>query len=201
MLDTILKDQLRVLFKNLEHHYVLDATVSPKHPKQEELITVLDDLASCSDKITYRIADGEGLQFIILKNEVSTRIKFRSTPNGHEFSSVVLAILNSDGQGKNLPGEAAIERIKQLKGPIKLKTYVNLTCLACSEVVQALNAITGYNEQISHEIVDGGINKLEVIEKNILGLPSVFANEELFLVGRTDYSTLIDKLETKYGTV
>ncbi|NDV81254.1 hypothetical protein [Bacteroides sp. 51] len=200
MLDTVLKDQLRTLFKDLSQHYTLDAVVSPKHPKRQELEEMLNDLASCSTNIDCRFSDGNGLQFTILQNEKSTRIKFRSTPNGHEFSSLVLAILNCDGKGKNLPSETVIERIKKLNGPIYLTTYVNLSCLACSEIVQALDAITVYSDQINHEIVDGGINKLEVIEKNIMGLPTVFADGDLFLVGRADYLTLIDKLEAKYGT-
>lgn len=200
MLDTVLKDQLRTLFKDLNQQYILEVVVAPNHPKRGELVEMLDDLASCSTHIATRFKDGDGLYFTILQNEKSTRVKFRSTPNGHEFSSLILAILNYDGKGKNLPGEALIERIKKLNGPISLTTYVNLTCLACSEVVQALNAITVYSDQISHEIVDGGINKMEVIEKRIMNLPSVFANGELFLIGRTDYLTLVEKLEAKYGT-
>lgn len=200
MLDTVLKDQLRTLFQDLTEQYVLDAVVSPTHPKRTELLEMLNDLANCSSHITCRSQDGKGLQFTILKNEQSTRICFRSTPNGHEFSSLILAILNSDGKGKNLPNHTIIERIKKLKGPIHLTTYVNLTCLACSEIVQSLNTITIFSDHIHHEIVDGGINKLEIIEKNIMGLPSVFADGELFLVGRADYPTLIDKLELKYGS-
>lgn len=200
MLDTVLKDQLRTLFKDLDQHYTLDAVVSSRHPKRKELEKILNDLASCSAKINCRFSEGEGLKFTLLQNEKSARIKFRSTPNGHEFSSLVLAILNCDGKGKNLPDEMAIERIKRLKGPINLTTYVNLDCLVCSETVQSLNAITICGHQIHHEIVDGGINKLEVIQKNVMGLPTVFADGDLLLVGRADYSTLIDKLEEKYGT-
>lgn len=200
MLDAVLKDQLRTLFKDLSQQYMLDAVVAPKHPKRQELEEVLNDLASCSTHIHSNIKDGDGLQFTILQNGESTRIKFRSTPNGHEFSSLVLAILNCDGKGRNLPDETVIKRIKQLKGPIHLTTYVNLSCLMCTEIVQSLDAMTVYSDQLHHEIVDGGINKLEVIEKNIMALPTVFANGELFLVGRADYHTLIEKLETKYGT-
>lgn len=200
MLDTVLKDQLRTLFKDLNGQYVLDVTVSPKHNKREELVEMLNDLASCSSHITCQFKDGDGLMFHILKDGKDMNIRFRSTPNGHEFSSLILAILNCDGKGKNLPSDTIIERIKNLNGPIHLTTYVNLTCLACSEVVQTLNAITVFSNQINHEIVDGGINKLEVIEKNIMNLPTVFADGELFLIGRADYATVLGKLEAKYGT-
>lgn len=120
MLDTVLKDQLRTLFKDLNEHYMFDMVVSPTHPKRGELVELLNDLATCSDHLSCEVKDGMGLQFTILKNGESTRIKFRSTPNGHEFSSLVLAILNCDGKGKNLPGETLIHRIQNLKGPIHL---------------------------------------------------------------------------------
>lgn len=201
MLDTVLKDQLRVLFKELLAQYTLDVVVSSKHPKRGELLELLDDIVSCSSQISYQVTDGEGLQFTILKNGKSTGIKFRSTPNGHEFSSFILAILNCDGKGKNQPNESIKEQIKKLKGPINLVTYINLSCLSCSEVVQALNVITILSDQVNHEIVDGGINKLEVIEKNIMALPCVFADGELFLIGRAGYPELIEKLEAKYGTI
>lgn len=200
MLDDVLKDQLRVLFKDLNAHYTLDAVVAPQHPKRAELLETLCDLATCSTHITLRSRDGNGLQFTILKNEQDTRIKFRSTPNGHEFSALVHTILNCDGKEKTPPDEHIVKRIRQLKGPIHLVTYVNLSCLVCSEVVQTLNIIIKYNDQIYHEIVDGGINKMEVIEKKIINLPSVFANYELFFVGRANYSAIIEKLESKYGT-
>lgn len=200
MLDAVLIDQLRVLFKDLNSQFILDSIVDPNHRKRTELLETLDDLASCSPHITTRNKDGEGLQFVILKDGKDVGIKFRCTPNGHEFSSLVLAILNSDGKGKTLPDENIISRIRQLNGPVHLLTYVNLTCLICSEVVQMLNAITIYSDQIQHEIVDGGINKMEVIEKQIMNLPSVYADGELILIGRACYNEILDKLEAKYGT-
>lgn len=199
MLDTVLMDQLKVFFKDLENCYTFHITVSPEHPKRQELIEILNDIAACSSQISLLLNEGAGLEFSIYKNEENTRIKFRSTPNGHEFSSLILAILNCDGKGKNLPDEAIRNRIKALKKSIHLKTYVNLTCLTCSELVQMINALTTYNKQISHEIVDGGINKLEVLQLDLEGIPTVFANDEVFLIGRSSFDELTTKLEEKFG--
>lgn len=200
MLDNVIKKQLRVLFRNLDAHYTLDVVVTPKHPKRTELLDTLNDFASCSTHITLQSKDGDGLHFSILKDGKDLRIKFRSIPNGHEFSALVFAILNSDDKEQTSPDKHIVERVQQLRGPIHLVTYVSLTCVICSEVVQTLNTIIKFNNQIHHEIVDGGINKMEVIRRKVMSLPSVFADRELFLVGRVNYTTILDKLEAKYGT-
>ncbi len=200
MLDTVLMDQLKVFFKDLENNYTFHITVAAGHPKRQELIDILSDISECSPQISLQLNEGAGLEFSIYKNDESTRIKFRSTPNGHEFSSLILAILNCDGKGKNLPDTTIQNRIKALNKPIHLKTYVNLTCLTCSELVQMINALTIYNKEISHEIVDGGINKLEALQLDLQGLPTVFANNELILVGRSCFEEFTAKLEERFGS-
>ena len=72
------------------------------------------------------VNEGSGLKFTIGKNGKPTEITFRAIPNGHEFTSLLLAILNLDGKGKNFPDEAVCNRVKALKGPIHLVTYVSL---------------------------------------------------------------------------
>ena len=106
MLDTSLKEQLTQIFSGLEADYVFDITVHPQHDSRQELIELLEETAACSDRISCRVHEGEGLEFHLLKNEQDTRICFRAVPNGHEFSSLLLAVLNADGKGKNLPDEA-----------------------------------------------------------------------------------------------
>jgi alkyl hydroperoxide reductase subunit F len=154
MLDIAMKNQLKAVFAELNSYYLLDVVVDPAHESREELIELLEDVASCSDHISCRISEGEGLQFSLLKNEQSIGIYFRAVPNGHEFTSLLLAILNSDGKGKNLPDERTTSRIRALKDPIKLITYVSLTCTNCPEVVQALNIMAILNPQIIHKTVD-----------------------------------------------
>ena len=200
MLETALKDQLRTIFAPLDSRYTFLIRLNPRHENRNELIELLEDVASCSEKINYRLEEGEGLEFELLKNEQKTRIKFRGIPNGHEFTSLLLAILNSDGKGKNIPDGNLQKRIAALKGPIRLTTYVSLTCTNCPDVVQALNLMAILNDNIEHEMVDGAINQAEVEALHIQGVPSVYADGKLIHVGRGEFGELLEKLEATYGS-
>lgn len=199
MLDTALKDQLKNIFQGLNAEYTFDISVSEQHENRAELIELLNDVASCSDHLSSRVTEGDGLEFSIRKNGNPSGIKFRGIPNGHEFTSLLLAVLNLDGKGKNFPDEAVCNRVKALNGPIRLTTYVSLTCTNCPDVVQALNAMTTLNPAVSHEMVDGAINQEEVEALKIQGVPSVFADGKLLHVGRGDFGELLSKLEAQYG--
>lgn len=115
-------------------------------------------------------------------------------------SPLLLAVLNADGKGKNLPDEAISRRIKALQGPVRLQTYVSLTCTNCPDVVQALNIITLLNPQITHEMVDGALYQEEVDALKIQGVPSVYANGKLLHVGRGSLGELLQKLEQTFGS-
>ena len=199
MLDAAMKNQLAGIFAGLVSKYTFDIRVASGHESRTELVDLLEDVASCSEKLSCRITDGVGLQFTLLKDEVPTGICFRGIPNGHEFTSLLLAILNSDGKGKNIPDESIRSRVKALNGPVKLTTYVSLTCTNCPDVIQALNAMVTINPEISHEMVDGAINQKEVEAMKVQGVPSVFADGELLHVGRGDFGELLAKLEARYG--
>lgn len=201
MLENALKDQLRDIFSTLDAQYTLDISVSSAHESRGELLELLGDVASCSDKISCRASEGEALAFSILKDGVPTGIIFRAVPNGHEFTSLLMAILNSDGKGKNLPDADICRRIAALKGPIKVTTYVSLSCTNCPDVVQALDLMAILNKDFTHEIVDGAIYEKEVEELKIQGVPSVFADGALLHVGRSDLGELLGKLEAHYGSV
>lgn len=199
MLEPALKEQLNGIFAGLEADYAFDIYVSPGHDNRNELLELLGDVADCSSHITCRVNDGEALKFVLLKNGEKTGITFRAVPNGHEFTSLLLAILNLDGKGKNFPDEQVCNRVKALKGPIHLTTYVSLTCTNCPDVVQALNAMTTLNPDISHEMVDGALYQEEVDALKIQGVPSVFADGKLLHVGRGEFGELLAKLESQYG--
>lgn len=200
MLNTALKEQVTTIFSNLLSTYTLDIYTSDTHESREELIELLADLASCSDKIKYKINNGDGLTFNLLKDDTQTGITFRAVPNGHEFSTLLLAILNCDGKGKNFPDNFTQNRVKTLQGKINLSTYVSLTCTNCPDVAQALNLMTVINPDIRHETVDGAINEEEVERLKIQGVPAVYADGEFIHSGRADFNELLDKLEKKYGT-
>ena len=200
MLDTAFKAQLKQIFAGLDAEYVFDIAVHPQHESRNELIELLEDTASCSDKLSCTVRDGEELEFRILRNGEDLRIYFQAVPNGHEFSSLLLAVLNADGKGKNLPDEATRRRIEHLQGNATLTTYMSLSCTNCPDVVQALNVITLLNPRISHRIVDGALSAEEVQRLNIQAVPSVWLDGTSIHVGRSTLGELLDKLESKMGT-
>lgn len=200
MLDSAIKEQLKGLFAQLEAHYTFDIFVHPQHENRAELVDLLEEVASCSDKLSCRMQDSGGLKVILLKNGEDTGISFRAVPGGHEFTSLLMAILNADGIGKNFPDEFITRRIKALRGPINLTTYISLTCTNCPDVVQALNIMVVLNRQIRHEAVDGSINEEEVSRLKVQAVPTVFADGEQMHVGRGSIGELLDKLEARYGS-
>ena len=199
MLDIATKEQLRTIFAELQNSYTFDISVASQHESKNELIELLNDVADCSDKITCTIKDSDDLKFSLLKNGEKTGVAFRGVPNGHEFTSLLMAILNSDNKGKNIPDEAICNRIKSLKGAINLTTYVSLTCTNCPDVVQALNLMSILHPDFTHEMVDGAIYQEEVEALKIQGVPAVFADGKLLHSGKADFGELLTKLETRYG--
>lgn len=199
MLDNTLQEQLKNIFAALEAHYTFDIHVAPEHENRKELIDLLEDVAACSDKINCLIHEGEHLEFKLLKDGKATGISFRGIPTGHEFTSLLLAILNSDGKGKNFPDKTIANRIKALRGPIHLSTYVSLTCTNCPDVVQILNVMSVLNPSIHHEMIDGAIYQDEVERLKLQGVPAVFADGELLHVGRGEFGEILEKLEKRYG--
>ncbi|MDR1668018.1 MAG: alkyl hydroperoxide reductase subunit F [Bacteroidales bacterium] len=200
MLDTSLKQQIKGIFAELKANYVLSVTTPPHHESKEEMLELLGDVVASSDKITYHVHQGNELEFSLLKEEKDLGVKFRGVPNGHEFTSLLLAILNSDGQGKDLPDESIRHRVKALQGPIRLQTYVSLTCTNCPEVVQSLNLMAILNDNIRHEMVDGALYPEEAEALKIKAVPAVYADGKLIHVGRAGFGELLEKLEARYGT-
>jgi len=200
MLDHALKDQVTALFANLKHQYIFLAEVAQNHPSKQELLALLNDVASCSANLSVQVADGEGLSFTIAKNGVPSNYTFRAVPNGHEFTTLLLAILNGEGIGKKLPDQTISDRIQALQGPISIKSYISLSCTNCPEVVQALNVIAMLNENVRHQIIDGNINKKEVTDLGIQAVPAVFANGKQLHVGRSSLGELLEKLEAGFGS-
>ncbi|MDR2118250.1 MAG: alkyl hydroperoxide reductase subunit F [Tannerellaceae bacterium] len=200
MSDSALKEQIQGLFAGLEADYVLDVTSPPQHESREELLELLGDVAGASDKISVRVHEGTFLGFSLLKQGEATGISFRGVPTGHEFSSLLLAVLNADGKGKNLPDVHTANRVKALKGNIRLTTYVSLTCTNCPDVVQSLNLMALINPRITHEMVDGAIYQDEAEALKVQAVPSVFAGGKLLHVGKAGFGELLEKLEGYCGT-
>lgn len=201
MLDPTILQQLREIFQSLDAQYTFRLIADSSRPEAEEMRAFLSDVASTSEHLTCELNQtfqDNSLEFTLLKNGEETGITFRGIPNGHEFTSLLLAVLNADGKGKNLPDEGIARRIRALQGDIRLQTYVSLTCTNCPDVVQTLNIMALLNPCIRHEMVDGALFQDEVDKRKIQAVPSVFADGKLLHVGRGSLGELLEKLEAVY---
>lgn len=202
MLEPEILSQVRSVFEALQSTFTFHITVGNASTASAELRSFIQDFAGTSDKLTVAITEtaGNDCQFSIVKDGKETGIVYRGIPGGHEFTSLLLAVLNADGKGKNLLDDGIIRRIQRLNTPIDLTSYISLTCTNCPEVVQALQVMALYNEGITHTLVDGAVFEEEVNALKIQAVPTVFANGEQLSVGKSDLATLLGKLEEKYGT-
>lgn len=199
MLDNQIIEQLKSVYSSLESQVELIYDEST-HAKQAELIDLLEGVASTSDKISTQVSSAKSdyPRFALKVNGELNGISFAGIPGGHEFSSLVLAILNSDLKGK-LPDDMILDRIKALKGEINLKTYISLSCENCPDVVQALNLMAILKSDFDHEMVDGEFAQEEIEKLKIQGVPSVVDGETLVHSGKASLVDLLEKLEARFG--
>lgn len=202
MLDQDLKEQLKSVFAPLESQIELNY-IDNAHAELPELLEMLNDIASTSSKISVvSVQNSNGTnqapEFFISKNKLATGIIFKGIPNGHEFTSLILAILNTDGKGK-MPDEMLVNRIKNIKGPIRVRTYISLTCENCPAVVQAFNQMALLHPDFEHEMVDGQYYQDEIKQLGIQGVPSVVVKNKMIHSGRAQLLDLITSLEEVYG--
>lgn len=201
MLDTEIKEQLKTVFADLNSNIGLVYSDSD-HPDQAELLSLLESLAETSPKVNLQKNETKekavAPQFTLFKDDKPTGITFKGIPTGHEFSSLVLAILNADGKGK-WPDQNFVQRIRSLKGAVRVRTYISLTCENCPDVVQALNLMSLIHPDFKHEMVDGGYFQNEISDLGIQGVPSVVVEGKLVHSGRISFLDLLKKMEEFYG--
>lgn len=200
MLDALIIEQLKFVYEVLENEITLVVARS-EHQKQTDLMTLVTELASTSPKIIVRESDeNSAVPKLTLEYQgKQTGVTFLGVPGGHEFTSLVLAILNSDGKGK-LPDEAIKNRIKKIKGPIELRTFISLSCENCPEVVQALNFMALLRDDFRHTMIDGEHFQDEITRLGIQGVPSVMKGDKLLSSGKIGLIDLIATLEKEFGT-
>lgn len=201
MLDSNILQQVKTLFSELTQPIKIRLTVGREHQQAENFTSFFSEIAQCSPTLSIEKneVDGRHLAAELFKGDEPTGITFRGIPNGHEFNSILLAIFNINGKGKNLPDDVIIRRIAALKGEIKLRTYVSLTCTNCPDVVQALNAIALYNPNISHEMIDGSFYQDEVEQLGIQGVPAVYLGDDFLHSGRGTLAGLLGEIEEHVG--
>lgn len=199
MLDQDMIEQLKEVFSKLENPVSLKLKASA-HTAQAELEELLTEVAGTSPKIQLERlpAPSEIPSFEIWADARPTGIRFRAVPGGHEFSSLILAILHADKKGRQ-PDQGIISRIQNLKGPVRVRTYMSLSCENCPEVVQALNLMASHHADFEHETIDGALTQDEVTSLGIQGVPAVIVNGKLLHSGKAALSDLLAKLEEAFG--
>lgn len=200
MLDQNLLDAVKSYSANMTRPIQL-VIGAGEHEKRAELIDFLTKIASTTDKIQFdaQVIDNRlsPMSFKITTQNRDTGIVFSGIPGGHEFTSLILAILQAGGHALKLD-EDIQQLVKHIQEPLKFQTFVSLSCHNCPDVVQALNQFAILNDHIENEMIDGGVFPELVAEKKIQGVPAVFLNGKPFANGKVDTAKLIEKLQEQY---
>ncbi|WP_017347033.1 alkyl hydroperoxide reductase subunit F [Pantoea sp. A4] len=197
MLDANLKNQLKAYLEKLTKPVELIATLDDG-AKSAEIRDLLQDIATLSEKVTYREENDRPARkpsFLITNPGAEHGPSFAGSPMGHEFTSLVLALLQTGGHPSK-EAQDLLEQIKLLEGDFTFETYYSLTCHNCPDVVQALNLMAVLNPRIKHTAIDGGIFQNEIQERNVMGVPAVYLNGQEFGQGRMSLAEIVAKVDT-----
>ncbi|OHC99850.1 MAG: alkyl hydroperoxide reductase subunit F [Sphingopyxis sp. RIFCSPHIGHO2_01_FULL_65_24] len=197
MLDANLKQQLQGLLTNLREPIELISSLGDD-AKSAELATLLDDIAALSDMVSVTRADDDARRpsFLIRRaSDANVAVRFAGIPMGHEFTSLVLALLQVGGHPPKVAPEV-LEQVAALDGDYRFETYFSLSCQNCPDIVQALNLMSVVNPRITHTAIDGGLFQAEVEERKIMAVPTIFLNGEIFGQGRMELEQIIAKLDS-----
>jgi alkyl hydroperoxide reductase subunit F len=196
MLDGNLKAQLRGYLERISQPVHIVASVDDSD-KSREMLELLEDIQSASSLIEIEVRrDDEQRKpsFSLNAPGAEPRIRFSGLPMGHEFTSLVLALLQTGGYPPKAD-EALIEGIRALDGDYRFETFVSLTCQSCPDVVQALNLMAAVNPRIHHTMIDGALFQSEVERLQVMAVPAVFLNGEPFGQGRMELAEIVAKLD------
>ena len=196
MLDANMKAQLKAYMEKVTRPFEIVASLDDS-AKSGELRSLLQDIAALSDKISLR-EDGQDARkpsFALTRPDQEMHLQFAGIPMGHEFTSLILALLQTGGHPPKLSAEK-IEQIKSIEGEFLFETYFSLSCQNCPDVVQALNLMAVLNPNIRHVAIDGALFQKEVDERQVMSVPSVFVNGASFGQGRMGIDEILAKIDT-----
>lgn len=196
MLDDTLKSQLKAYLEYVTKPVEIIATLNDSAGARD-MLALLQEVEALSDKVSLR-TDGQSERkpsFEITNPGMHTGLVFAGNPMGHEFSSLVLALLQAGGHPSK-EAESLQQQIKNLQGSFHFETYYSITCHNCPDVIQALNLMAILNPNISHTAIDGALFQDEVEAKQIMGVPAVFLNGEPFGQGRMELAEIVAKLDS-----
>lgn len=197
MLDTNIQNQLKTYFENLRQPVELVASLDDS-AKAQEMRELLREIAALSTLISLKEdgTDARRPSFSIGRPGETARVRFAGIPMGHEFTSLVLALLQAGGHPPKA-GEETLEQIRSIEGEYHFETYVSLSCHNCPDVVQALNLMALYNPGITHTMIDGALFQAEVDERQIMAVPTVYLNGEHFDQGRMELEQFLARIDTR----
>ncbi|MCW2275889.1 alkyl hydroperoxide reductase subunit F [Rhodoblastus acidophilus] len=199
MLDDAIKSQLRAYFERIVSPITLTATLGADE-KSQEMKALLEDVAAQSDKISLKLDGGDPRvpSFGIARDGEAPRASFAGLPMGHEFNSLILALLHVGGYAAKESPEA-IEQAKGLSGDFVFETFFSLSCQNCPDVVQALNLLAALNPRVKHVAIDGALFPAEVESRKVMAVPAIFLNGEPFGQGRMGFEEILAKLDVNAG--
>ncbi|MFC4257806.1 alkyl hydroperoxide reductase subunit F [Marinobacter lacisalsi] len=198
MLDANLKDQLKAYLENVREPIELVAAYNDSK-KSHELKELLEEIEPLSDKIALRTDDDQSVRrpsFAINRVNSDVGVRFAGIPMGHEFTSLVLALLQVGGHPSKASQEV-IEQIQSLDEELEFETFFSLSCQNCPDVVQALNLLSIINPKIRHTSIDGALFQDEVEQKEIMAVPAVWLNGEPWGQGRMTLEEIVSRLDSK----
>ena len=205
MLDQTLKAQLKAYLEKVVHPISLNASLDSS-PKSAELEALLQDIAALSPQVSYARTDDDARRPSFEIRRVAPEgaqkgagtdiaVRFAGIPMGHEFTSLVLALLQVGGHPSR-EAQDLLDQVKELDGDFHFETYFSLSCQNCPDVVQALNLASVLNPRIRHTAIDGALFQSEVEARRIMAVPTVFLNGEPFGSGRMDLAQIMAKLDS-----
>jgi alkyl hydroperoxide reductase subunit F len=199
MLDAQMKTQLQAYLQNLRQPIRLIASLDGSD-KSAELRELLNEIAELSDKVSVDASgnDARKPSFVIAKAGETRGVRFAAIPLGHEFTSLVLALLWTGGHPPKVEAEV-LEQIKALDADMKFEVYMSLSCHNCPDVVQAATLMAIYNPKIDTTVIDGSLNQAEVEARQVMAVPMVYLNDQVFGSGRMSLEEIVGKLDTNTG--
>ena len=199
MLDDTLKAQLQTYLGMLRQPIRLIASLDESETGVE-MRTLLETIVGLSDKVKLDTTgtDARTPSFVVARDGETAGVRFAGLPLGHEFTSLVLALLWTGGHPPKVEQDV-IDAIKALDGDFNFEVYMSLTCHNCPDVVQALSLMAIFNPKVKTVVIEGGAFQQEIAEREIMAVPMVFLNGEVFGSGRMSVEEIVAKLDTKAG--
>lgn len=197
MLDANLKSQLQGYLERISQPVEIVASLDGGASSQE-MLELLQDIESVSSLVRLEPARDESQMkpsFALRRPSAPARVRFAGVPMGHEFTSLVLALLQTGGYPPKID-DALADQIRALDGDFNFETFVSLTCQSCPDVVQALNAMAALNPKIRHTMIDGAVFQEEVARREVMAVPAVFLNGQPFGQGRMELEEIVHKLDS-----